>query len=64
MSKAAPSPLECPQNGPDDRAAIDADIQSVLGRKLQSAFSPILDEPIPDRFIALMKEIASREKAK
>ena len=50
--------LELGSTGP----SIDESIEKMLGERLRDAFAPILDEPIPARFIELLDQIARAKK--
>lgn len=39
-----------------------ADSDGSLGDKLRQAFSPIMDEPIPPRFLELVEKLADGKK--
>ncbi|MEL6750447.1 MAG: NepR family anti-sigma factor [Pseudomonadota bacterium] len=41
--------------------AIDGDIQERLGAKLKDAYGEVLNEPVPDRFVDLLNQLAERE---
>lgn len=37
---------------------IDSDIQEKLGEKLKDAYSDVLNEPVPDRFVELLNRLS------
>jgi Anti-sigma factor NepR len=38
------------------------DLQAHIGQQLRAAYQRILDEPVPDRFVALLESLANKEK--
>jgi hypothetical protein len=41
---------------------IDRALQAQLGRQLRAIFADVSEEPVPDRFIKLLKDLEAREK--
>ena len=39
--------------------AIDADTEAALAKVLRAAFAAVIDEPLPQRFMALLDKLAS-----
>ncbi|MEM8750652.1 MAG: NepR family anti-sigma factor [Pseudomonadota bacterium] len=52
------------QNGENEQAPIDSDIQAKLGEKLKDAYSDVINEPVPDRFLDLLDQLEKAEKNK
>ncbi len=42
--------------------AVGQDIQDHLGRKLKATYEDLVSQPVPDKFIQLLDELARREK--
>ncbi len=40
--------------------AIDTDIQERLGEKLKEAYSDVINEPVPDRFLELLNQLSQQ----
>jgi hypothetical protein len=51
-----------PQDRKAPRGMIDRSLQAQLGRQLRAIFADVADEPVPERFIKLLEELAAREK--
>jgi hypothetical protein len=45
------------QHGP----RLSADLQAVIGQQLRAVYHEILSEPVPDRFVRLLNELATKE---
>lgn len=43
---------------------IDAQIEERIGAQLRNAFAPIMQEPLPDRFIELLDQLVRSEEGK
>ena len=65
-----PSPVAMP---PPDRilqaserppAMLDRMVQAQIGRLLRDAFTDVAGEPVPERFVALLAELESKDKEK
>ncbi|MBU2581088.1 MAG: hypothetical protein KJ622_05150 [Alphaproteobacteria bacterium] len=41
-----------------DRPAIDESIEAEIGEKLREAFADVFNEPVPERFHALIRSLA------
>ena len=48
-------------NDDADPAALDPKIQAVLGKALRAMSQDIVAEPVPDKFLALLAKLESRE---
>jgi hypothetical protein len=46
------------------RGMLDRSLQAQLGRQLRAIFTDVANEPVPKRFIALLEELAAREKGR
>lgn len=51
-----------PSDEQEQSANLTADSDCSLEDKLRQAFSPIMDEPIPPRFLELVEKLADRNK--
>ena len=51
---SAASDAEAPGTGGGARAA---DVQAYIGRQLRAVYDDVVKQPIPDRFLALMKQL-------
>jgi hypothetical protein len=49
--------LDQAQHGP----RLSADLQAVIGQQLRAVYHEILSEPVPDRFVRLLNELATKE---
>lgn len=43
---------------------LDANVQRQIGKRLQKLYDGVLDEPIPDRFVELLKQLEDSSKQK
>jgi hypothetical protein len=43
-------------------AMLDRTVQAQIGRLLRDVFADVADEPVPDRFIALLAQLDAKEK--
>jgi hypothetical protein len=41
--------------------AMDAELQAFIGRQLRAAYDEVLNEPVPDRFRALLEQLDQAE---
>ena len=60
----APPGRREPEDMADDEAepaALDPRIQAVLGKALRAMSQDIVAEPVPDKFLALLAKLESRE---
>jgi hypothetical protein len=48
------------QNEP--AGGVDGELQAHIGRKLKAAYDDILGQPVPDRFLELLKALEEREQ--
>ena len=39
---------------------LDSDLQAVIGQQLRAVYHEILDEPVPDRFVRLLEQLATK----
>lgn len=51
---AAPRDSEAPKEGPRPGTT---DVQAYIGRQLRAVYDDVVKQPIPDRFLALMKQL-------
>jgi hypothetical protein len=59
-SQAAESNPNPPEAG--QPAALNPDLQAHIGRQLRLVYDEVANEPVPDRFLKLLKEL-ERDKA-
>jgi hypothetical protein len=61
---ANPGGADAPKRGVHDRERqhphLGADLQAVIGRQLRAVYHEILNEPVPDRFVRLLEELATK----
>lgn len=54
-------PVDPAQVGPEGAAAAGrpgtTDVQAYIGRQLRAVYDDVVKQPIPDRFLALMKQL-------
>lgn len=48
-------------NPPDDRHGMSPDLQAHIGRHLRALFDEVAQEPVPDRFLQLLKDLEKNE---
>jgi hypothetical protein len=39
---------------------LDSDLQAVIGQQLRAVYHEILNEPVPDRFVRLLEQLATK----
>lgn len=39
---------------------LDADLQAAIGQQLRAVYHEILNEPVPDRFVRLLEQLATK----
>lgn len=42
---------------------VDGELQAHIGRKLKASYDDILGQPVPDRFLELLKALEDKEKS-
>jgi Anti-sigma factor NepR len=57
-SADGPEPAVRERAGPHSR--LDADLQAVIGQQLRAVYHEILNEPVPDRFVQLLEQLATK----
>ncbi len=58
MKVSSVTPLAKPQEGvPGARPGIDAEVQAHIGRQLRTVYDSVANEPVPDRFLRLLREL-------
>jgi hypothetical protein len=60
-SKSGPAASAEPST-PSDRRMVDRQMQASLGMHLRAMFDHVAQEPVPDRFLALLESLESKEK--
>jgi len=60
----APASADGPKRAVRARAAqhprLDTDLQAVIGQQLRAVYHEILNEPVPDRFVRLLQQLATK----
>lgn len=56
-SDGAPVGNEVGKAAMDDPHGLSSDLQAHIGRQLRAAFDEVAREPIPDRFLQLLKDL-------
>jgi hypothetical protein len=46
-----------PPPPPVGDVALEPELQAFIGRQLQAAYDEVLNEPVPDRFLALLQQL-------
>jgi Anti-sigma factor NepR len=61
---AKPEGGDAPKQGARDRERqhphLGADLQAAIGQQLRGVYHEILNEPVPDRFVRLLEELAAK----
>jgi hypothetical protein len=52
-----------PMSASDELPELDARVQGLLGRALQSHYDDLVNAPVPDRFLMLLAELEAAEQA-
>lgn len=60
VSEAPAVPGPAANRGPS-QSGLGPDIQATIGRQLRMVYHEVLSEPIPDRFVRLLEELAKKE---
>lgn len=47
---------------PEAEAALPNELQGQIGKKLREAYSELVAEPVPDRFIELLQQLKAKER--
>ncbi len=47
--------------GTSQQGGLGPDLQAVIGQQLRMVYHEVLNEPIPDRFVRLLEELAKNE---
>jgi len=45
----------------NDQPGLDREVQAHIGQQLRAAYREILNQPVPDRFVRLLEELAAQE---
>jgi len=60
----APASTDEPKRAVRERAGqhprLDDDLQAVIGQQLRAVYHEILNEPVPDRFVRLLEQLATK----
>jgi hypothetical protein len=58
-------PQSEPSHGsPAPRTGLDAEVQAHIGRQLRAVYDDVANEPIPDRFLRLLRELDQKRDSK
>jgi len=49
------------ESGVMGRAAMPTELQGQLGQRLREAYSELVREPVPDRFVQLLQQLKQKE---
>jgi Anti-sigma factor NepR len=60
QDKSTPIPAPYPQVAP---ASLDGDATEAIARQLKSTYGQLLNEPVPDRFLKLLKQLGNTDDA-
>jgi hypothetical protein len=55
---------ETPQGSQAARTGLDAEVQAHIGRQLRAVYDDVANEPIPDKFLALLRELDQKRDGK
>lgn len=50
-----------PNASPARGRPLDTNVQNALGRELKAMYEEVVSEPVPDRFLELLKKLEERE---
>ncbi|MFD0987531.1 NepR family anti-sigma factor [Methyloligella solikamskensis] len=53
----APSSVAGGKTPKEDQSGLSSDLQAHIGRQLRASFDEVAREPIPDRFLQLLKDL-------
>ena len=59
MSNGSPSKDEAAGRGV---GRLDPRVRTHIGRKIKAVYDEVLQEPVPDRFLTLLDELARKER--
>jgi len=45
----------------EHRPHLGPDLQSLIGKQLRAVYHEVLSEPVPDRFVRLLEELAAKQ---
>jgi hypothetical protein len=57
---SADGPERAVRGRPGQHPRLDADLQAVIGQQLRAVYHEILIEPVPDRFVRLLEQLATK----
>jgi hypothetical protein len=55
---------ETPPGSPPARTGLDAEVQAHIGRQLRAVYDDVANEPIPDKFLQLLRDLDQKRDAK
>jgi hypothetical protein len=61
---ATPVRDDTPAPGSGTVGAMEPELQAFIGRQLRQTYDEVLNEPVPDRFLELLKELEELEAGK
>jgi hypothetical protein len=56
----ADAPKQAARERVGQHPRLDSDLQAVIGQQLRAVYHEILDEPVPDRFVRLLEQLATK----
>lgn len=65
VSAGEPTPRDGrdgPASGSSGPAAAAVDVQGYIGRQLRAVYDDVAKQPVPERFLALMRQLEQSEK--
>ncbi len=55
--------VEPPTAPPTGDVALEPELQAFIGRQLQATYDEVLNEPVPDRFLELLRQLEGDKAA-
>jgi hypothetical protein len=59
-SSCADGPKQAVRDRAGQHPHLEADLQAVIGQQLRAVYHEILNEPVPDRFVRLLEQLATK----
>jgi hypothetical protein len=57
---SADGPKHVVREPAEQHPRLDSDLQAVIGQQLRAVYHEILNEPVPDRFVRLLEQLATK----
>jgi len=61
VTAESPSEPVAGSQGPG-RVRLDPRVRAHIGSRIKAVYDEVLEEPVPDRFVALLDQLASKER--